>query len=406
MSKRKIDEISKKKLLIPTAKYGKVGGTLKDITPDGYKDMKEVQAAVKSGESCLQCPDGHDLVFRNESKDGRRRAHFAHKHDCHNCLDGCNYIKKYGGKGESPEHLQAKLRFGLQPRVVFRVECEQVCGNYIRTVEVPKEWTYKTEQRLTMTDGKYIWVDGAFSDEAGVIQLVVEVKHTHGTPPDKLKWLQNQAFEFFEVEAKTVQNSQGGVVSINHTNDHRLCGACDKRISEAIRREKERLEAQKKHDENVRQCLALEKIEEAEMERQARIIQEVKSWISYPRQSLSSASINIRTNKKCVLSSMKKNRDVCHRKELANIKDKARKEEEIIAEVEKIKGELSGREFLSLTVGERTDAIRKFRTHDDGCKGICDYTKCFVSARVNERLWGIPPTKRVIQSTIKNRDSK
>ena len=255
MSKRKFDEISKKNLLIPVAKYGKVGGPLKDITPDRYKDMKEVQAAVKSGESCIRCSDGHDLVYRNESKDGRRRAHFAHKHDCHN--DGCNYIKKYGGKGESPEHLQAKLRFGLQPRVVFCVECEQVCGNYIRTVEVPKEWTYKTEQRLTMTNGKYIWVDGAFIDESGVVQLVVEVKHTHGTEKDKLIWLQNQAFEFFEVDAKTVQESlDGRVTVINQKNDHRLCGECEKRISEAKRIDKERLEAQAKCEERQAVCLA------------------------------------------------------------------------------------------------------------------------------------------------------
>lgn len=234
MSKRKFDKITKKKLLIPVAKYGKVGSILKDITPDEYKDMKEVQAAVKSGESCLHCSDGHDLVFRNESKDGRRRAHFAHKHDCHNCSDGCNYIKKYGGKGESPEHLQAKLWFGLQPRVVFRVECEQVCGNDIRTVEIPKEWTYKTEHRLivnTYPTLTYIWVDGAFIDSSGVVQLVVEVKHTHGTTGDKLKWLQNQAFEFFEVGAKTVQNSCNGVVPIiNQKNDHCLCEACEKRI--------------------------------------------------------------------------------------------------------------------------------------------------------------------------------
>lgn len=250
MSKRKFDKITKKNLLIPVAKYGKVGSILKDITPGEYKDMKEVQAAVTSGESCLHCSDGHDLVFRNESEDGRRRAHFAHKHDCHNCSDGCNYIKKYGGKGESPEHLQAKLWFGLQPRVVFRVECEQVCGNDIRTVEIPKEWTYKTEQRLTMTDGKYIWVDGAFIDESGVVQLVVEVKHTHGTTGDKLKWLQNQAFEFFEVEAKTVQESlDGHVTVINQKNDHRLCGECEKRISEAKRIDKERLEAQAKREE-------------------------------------------------------------------------------------------------------------------------------------------------------------
>jgi len=241
MSKRKFDEITKKKLLIPVAKYGKVGDPLKDITPDGYKDMKEVQAAVKSGESCIRCSDGHDLVYRNESKDGRRRAHFAHKHDCHN--DGCNYIKKYGGKGESPEHLQAKLWFGLQPLVVFRVECEQVCGNYIRTFWLEKEWTYSTEHRLTMTNGKYIWVDGAFIDELGVVQLVVEVKHTHGTTGDKLKWLQNQTFEFFEVDAKTVQESLDGQVTvINQKNDHRLCGECEKRISEAKRMDKERVE--------------------------------------------------------------------------------------------------------------------------------------------------------------------
>ena len=250
MSKRKFDELTKKNLLIPAAKYGKVDGPLKDITPDVYKDMKEVQAAVKSGESCLLCPDNHDLVFRNESNDGRRRAHFAHKHDCHN--DGCNYIRKYGGKGESPEHLQAKLWFGLQPRVVFCVECEQVCGNNWRTFEVNKEWfekerTYKTEYRLTMTNGKYIWVDGAFIDESGVVQLVVEVKHTHGTTGDKLKWLQNQNFEFFEVRAQDVQNSCNGVVPIiNQKNDHRLCGECEKRISEAKRADKERLEAQAK----------------------------------------------------------------------------------------------------------------------------------------------------------------
>ena len=263
MSKRKFDEMTKKntkkntkkKLLIPVAKYGKVGGPLKDITPDRYKDMKEVQAAVKSGESCIRCSDGHDLIYRNESKNGRRRPHFAHKHDCHN--DGCNYIRKYGGKGESPEHLQAKLRFGLQPRVVFCVECEQVCGNYIRTVEVPKEWTYKTEQRLTMTNGKYIWVDGAFIDESGVVQLVVEVKHTHGTTGDKLKWLQKHAFEFFEVEAKTVQESlDGRVTVINQKNDHRLCGECEKRISEAKRVDKERLEAQAKCEERQAVFLA------------------------------------------------------------------------------------------------------------------------------------------------------
>lgn len=134
-------------------------------------------------------------------------------------------VKKYGGKGESPEHLQAKLWFGRQPRVVFRVECEQVCGNVVRTVEVQKEWNYKTEQRLTMTtDGKYIWADGAFIDESGVVQLVVEVKHTHGTTGDKLKWLQNQTFDFFEVDVKDVQESHNGVVPIiNQKNDHRLC---------------------------------------------------------------------------------------------------------------------------------------------------------------------------------------
>ena len=257
-------QIRQKQLLIPVAKYGKADGPLKDITPDVYKDMKEVQAAVKSGESCLLCPDNHDLVFRNESKDGRRRAHFAHKHDCHN--DGCNYIRKYRGKGESPEHLQAKLWFGRQPRVVFCVECEQVCGNNWRTFEVnkewfEKEWTYKTEYRLTMTNGKYIWVDGAFIDESGVVQLVVEVTHTHGTTGDKLKWLQNQTFEFFEVRAQDVQNSCNGVVPIiNQKNDHRLCGECEKRISEALDAQKKHDDAQKKHDDHVREAKKKEAI--------------------------------------------------------------------------------------------------------------------------------------------------
>ena len=257
-------QIRQKQLLIPIAKYGKVGGPLKDITPERYKDMHEVQTAVRDGKSCLQCPDGHDLVFRNGSKDGSRRAHFAHKHDCHN--DGCNYIRKYRGKGESPEHLQAKLWFGRQPRIVFCVECEQVCGNNWRTFEVnkewfEKEWTYKTEYRLTMTNGKYIWVDGAFIDESGAVQLVVEVKHTHGTTGDKLKWLQNQTFEFFEVRAQDVQNSCNGVVPIiNQKNDHRLCGECEKRISEALDAQKKHDDAQKKHDDHVREAKKKEAI--------------------------------------------------------------------------------------------------------------------------------------------------
>jgi hypothetical protein len=252
-------QIRQKQLLIPIGKYGKVGGPLKDITPERYKDMHEVQTAVRGGTSYLQCPDGHDLVFRNGSKDGSRRAHFAHKHDCHN--DGCKYIKKYGGKGESPEHLQAKLWFGRQPRVVFRVECEQVCGNYIRTFWSEKEWTYVTEHRLTMTNGKYIWVDGAFIDESGAVQLVVEVNHTHGTTDDKLDWLQKQAFQFFEVRAQDVKNSCNGVVSIiNQDNDHRLCGECEKRISEALDAQKKHADAQKKHDDHVREAKKKEAI--------------------------------------------------------------------------------------------------------------------------------------------------
>jgi hypothetical protein len=255
-------------------------------------------------------------VFRNESKDGRRRAHFAHKHDCHNCSDGCNYIKKYGGKGESPEHLQAKLWFGLrlQPRIVFCVECEQVCGNYIRTVEVPKDWTYKTEQRLTMTDGEYIWADGAFIDESGVVQLVVEVKHTHGTTDDKLKWLQNQAFEFFEVNAKDVQNSCNGVVPIiNQKNDHRLCGECEKRISETLDAQKKHDDhvreaevkeamAKKKHDDHVRETLK----REAE-EKEAKFLEAKRNeWISWGyKHSLASASCNIKNNFACVMKSVK-----------------------------------------------------------------------------------------------------
>jgi hypothetical protein len=57
-----VDKRQKRKnqLLIPIAKYGKVGDPLKDITPERYKDMHEVQTAVRDGKSCLQCPDGHD----------------------------------------------------------------------------------------------------------------------------------------------------------------------------------------------------------------------------------------------------------------------------------------------------------------------------------------------------------
>ena len=256
-----VDKRQKRKnqLLIPIAKYGKVGDPLKDITPERYKDMHEVQTAVRDGKSYLQCPDGHDLVFRNGSKDGSRRAHFAHKHDSHN--DGCKYIKKYGGKGESPEHLQAKLWFGRQPRVVFRVECEQVCGNYIRTFWSEKEWTYVTEHRLTMTNGKYIWVDGAFIDESGAVQLVVEVNHTHSTTDDKLDWLQKQAFQFFEVRAQDVKNSCNGVVSIiNQDNDHRLCGECEKRLQEALDAQKKHDDTQKKHDDHVREAKKREAI--------------------------------------------------------------------------------------------------------------------------------------------------
>ena len=325
-------QIRQKQLLIPIAKYGKVGGPLKDITPERYKDMHEVQTAVRDGKSYLQCPDGHDLVFRNGSKDGSRRAHFAHKHDSHN--DGCKYIKKYGGKGESPEHLQAKLWFGRQPRVVFRVECEQVCGNYIRTFWSEKEWTYVTEHRLTMTNGKYIWVDGAFIDESGAVQLVVEVNHTHSTTDDKLDWLQKQAFQFFEVRAQDVKNSCNGVVSIiNQDNDHRLCGECEKRISEALDAQKKHADAQKKHDDDVREAKKKEAIayklqenarriqenarriqeeeakrEEAERKAKEKRFAEVHQWIRWGYDgNLLSASCNIKNSFDCVMKSVAHN---------------------------------------------------------------------------------------------------
>ena len=325
-------QIRQKQLLIPIAKYGKVGGPLKDITPERYKDMHEVQTAVRDGKSYLQCPDGHDLVFRNGSKDGSRRAHFAHKHDSHN--DGCKYIKKYGGKGESPEHLQAKLWFGRQPRVVFRVECEQVCGNYIRTFWSEKEWTYVTEHRLTMTNGKYIWVDGAFIDESGAVQLVVEVNHTHGTTDDKLDWLQKQAFQFFEVRAQDVKNSCNGVVSIiNQDNDHRLCGECEKRISEALDAQKKHADAQKKHDDHLREVKKKEAIayklqenarriqenarriqeeeakrEEAERKAKEKRFAEVHQWVLWGyRGNLLSASCNIKNSFDCVMKSVAHN---------------------------------------------------------------------------------------------------
>ena len=318
-------QIRQKQLLIPIAKYGKVGGPLKDITPERYKDMHEVQTAVRDGKSYLQCPDGHDLVFRNGSKDGSRRAHFAHKHDCHN--DGCKYIKKYGGKGESPEHLQAKLWFGRQPRVVFRVECEQVCGNYIRTFWSEKEWTYVTEHRLTMTNGKYIWVDGAFIDESGAVQLVVEVNHTHSTKGAKLDWLQKQAFQFFEVRAQDVKNSCNGVVSIiNQDNDHRLCGECEKRISEALDAQKQHADAQKKHDDHVREAKKKEAIaykleenarriqeeeakrEEAERKAKEKRFAEVHQWVLWGyRGNLLSASCNIKNSFDCVMKSVAHN---------------------------------------------------------------------------------------------------
>ena len=318
-------QIRQKQLLIPIAKYGKVGGPLKDITPERYKDMHEVQTAVRDGKSYLQCPDGHDLVFRNGSKDGSRRAHFAHKHDSHN--DGCKYIKKYGGKGESPEHLQAKLWFGRQPRVVFRVECEQVCGNYIRTFWSEKEWTYVTEHRLTMTNGKYIWVDGAFIDESGAVQLVVEVNHTHSTKGAKLDWLQKQAFQFFEVRAQDVKNSCNGVVSIiNQDNDHRLCGECEKRISEALDAQKQHADAQKKHDDHVREAKKKEAIaykleenarriqeeeakrEEAERKAKKKRFAEVHQWIRWGYDgNLLSASCNIKNSFDCVMKSVAHN---------------------------------------------------------------------------------------------------
>ena len=318
-------QIRQKQLLIPIAKYGKVGGPLKDITPERYKDMHEVQTAVRDGKSYLQCPDGHDLVFRNGSKDGSRRAHFAHKHDSHN--DGCKYIKKYGGKGESPEHLQAKLWFGRQPRVVFRVECEQVCGNYIRTFWSEKEWTYVTEHRLTMTNGKYIWVDGAFIDESGAVQLVVEVNHTHSTKGAKLDWLQKQAFQFFEVRAQDVKNSCNGVVSIiNQDNDHRLCGECEKRISEALDAQKQHADAQKKHDDHVREAKKKEAIaykleenarriqeeeakrEEAERKAKEKRFAEVHQWVLWGyRGNLLSASCNIKNSFDCVMKSVAHN---------------------------------------------------------------------------------------------------
>ena len=140
---------------------------------------------------------------------------------------GCQYLKKYGGKGgESPEHLNAKLQIGNG--ITFEVECSQKCGGNVRTVTPSPDWTYKTEQRIEIPadwDGckRNIWVDGLFIYN-GDIQLVVEVCHTNGTTGAKRKYLQEN-YEFFEVKANDVlENTK--VKIINQSLDISMCTGC------------------------------------------------------------------------------------------------------------------------------------------------------------------------------------
>jgi hypothetical protein len=253
--------------------------------------------------------------------------------------------------------------------------------------------------------------------------------------------LQDQPFEFFAVDAKTVQESLNGHVTvINQKNDHCLCGACDKHISEAIRRDKERLGAQKKHDEKVRQCLALEKIEKVKRiqeatKRQATKRQAYKQQEEEKQKKTREEAVRQEAAKQGAARYRKESKEIIeqrkYRKEAAEIKDQARTQEEIEREIRKILKGLSSEDFLALTVSERAELICYRRTHHSSCTrdwwflvdidsheggktlyeegvGECS-TDCFVSARVNQILWGIQPATTKcgiqpagIQPTIKN----
>lgn len=207
------------KLSIPVARYGPTDGVHRDVVPC---DMTEVmKTRVKNKSYTLRCPDGHDLVFRKRSSDGRR-AHFAHRHSVQS--RDCCYLKKYKG-GESKDHLTAKMWFGRQMEIRFITKCMHKCNDVLLCITRP-DWTYETEKKMTLDDGSPIWVDGAFCDPDGNVTCVVEVKHTHGTAGKKRTWLQNQSFTYVEVAASHVLTNPDPVQVIDHGDGDIRCDHC------------------------------------------------------------------------------------------------------------------------------------------------------------------------------------
>ena len=82
--------------------------------------------------------------------------------------------------------------------------------------------------KIQMLDGHRILVDGVFFAEDGVTpQLVVEVKHTHGTTGDKREWLRSQEFDYVEVgAAQVIDTHDGRVLVIDAKGTIPDCEAC------------------------------------------------------------------------------------------------------------------------------------------------------------------------------------
>lgn len=167
-------------------------------TPSQYDELTGKGKAHKDENYIPLCAEGHEL---NHVTSHKRNAfgkvihvvsHFKHKHVNDN---NCGYLKKYGSEPESEEHFQTKL-FIANKKPSFLEKCVGPTCKQNKITHIPEDWIAKTEVKIEN------WFMDVVFYKDGIIQMVVEIYHTHSTKGKKRDYLMSQDYLYFEVKTQ------------------------------------------------------------------------------------------------------------------------------------------------------------------------------------------------------------
>lgn len=194
-------------------------------TPSQYDKLTGKGKAQKDNNYIPKDPAGHELIFVPSHK---RNAfgkvihvvsHFKHKHDNDN---NCGYLQKYGSKPESEEHFQTKL-FIANKKPSFLEKCIGSTCKHYKVTTIPENWVAKTEVKI-----EHWFMDVVFYKD-GIIQMVVEIYHTHSIKGKKREYLMSQDYLYFEVKTQysidVLDNSEKLAFDVWDCKSDFLCGA-------------------------------------------------------------------------------------------------------------------------------------------------------------------------------------